>query len=384
MMQPAKRILILYTDAGGGHRAAAQALEEAFHARYGEKYEVILADGAQGAVWPVSEVPRLYYPAVTYSPWGWKGLFHATNTRVGGALVDNFISMTTRGMPRLLQERQPDLIVSVHPQMAQAAKAGLKRLGMVQPVVTVVTDLFDAHVTWYSTRVDLLIVPTDEVKRRALKRRFPGDRIRVVGLPISGKFAAISAESGRDDSAAQNALRKKLGLEPGLFTVLLTGGGEGFGHLEKLTRALANSRLPIQIAIIAGRNEKLKKKIESEIWKAPVHVTGFVTNMPEWMVASDLVITKAGPATIMEALACGRPIILNGFIPGQEKGNVDFVEQSGTGVLRRTPTAIVRQIRDWLKPGCIELETMRQRAQVEARPRAAQEIVELLADMLGR
>ena len=52
---------------------------------------------------------------------------------------------------------------------------------------------------------------------------------------------------------------------------------------------------------------------------------GFVQNMEEWMHASDVIITKAGPGTIAESFICGLPVLLNGYIPGQEEGNIDYV-----------------------------------------------------------
>lgn len=56
-----------------------------------------------------------------------------------------------------------------------------------------------------------------------------------------------------------------------------------------------------------------------------ITIKGFVDNMPEWMTASDMIISKAGPGTIAESLICGLPVLLNGFVPCQEEGNVPFV-----------------------------------------------------------
>src|SRR3972149_6559244 len=93
---------------------------------------------------------------------------------------------------------------------------------------------------------------------------------------------------------------------------LLVGGGEGMGQLREIAAAISTARLPLQLAVIAGRNAALKKKLDETAWDIPVRVEGFVSNMPMWMRAADLVITKAGPTTIMEALAAGLPILLSG------------------------------------------------------------------------
>ena len=155
------------------------------------------------------------------------------------------------------------------------------------------------------------------------------------------------------------------------------------GPLRAIARALDAAQLPIQLAIIAGRNEKLRAQLQADAWQVPANVQGFITNMPDWMRASDVVITKAGPGTIMETLAAGKPMILSGNLPGQEEGNVTFVEQSGVGVLRRTPEAIVEQIRAWLKPGNRDVIEMQQRAQQVARPQAALDIVRMIQTELS-
>jgi 1,2-diacylglycerol 3-beta-galactosyltransferase len=56
-----------------------------------------------------------------------------------------------------------------------------------------------------------------------------------------------------------------------------------------------------------------------------VLVRGFVDNMEEWMGASDMIITKAGPGTIAESFICGLPVLLNTFVPCQEEGNIKYV-----------------------------------------------------------
>jgi 1,2-diacylglycerol 3-beta-galactosyltransferase len=246
------------------------------------------------------------------------------------------------------------------------------------PFITVVTDLFDAHATWFSAPADLCIVPTEGARQRGLRWGFPPERMCIVGLPVSLKFALANQPLVIGSPGAWNELRVRLGLEPDRFTILLVGGGEGMGKLEEITRALANSGLPIQLAVIAGRNQALRDKLEKEKWAVPVRVTGFVTNMPEWMRASDLVVTKAGPGTIMETLTAGRPLLLSGYLPGQEEGNVQFVVETGVGAFRDTPEKIVAQVREWLGPGNETLEQMRKCARAQARPDAALEIARLV------
>ena len=100
------------------------------------------------------------------------------------------------------------------------------------------------------------------------------------------------------------------------------------------------------------------------------------------MRASDVVVTKAGPGTICEALACGLPILLSGFLPGQETGNVTFIEQGGAGVLRKEPAEIVNTLSQWLAPETNTLDQLAEHAKEMARPRAAIDIAKMLDEIL--
>ncbi len=377
------KILILFSDTGGGHRAAAEAIRDALELKYRDCVQVVLEDGIiNAAIPPFNLIPKLYLPVTTYSPWGWGLLFNLTNTRVGQAVV-NFIVwlLDSRGLRRILERVDADLVLSVHPLLTRVPWLISKHLRPSVPFVTVVSDLFDAHITWFSALSDLVVVPTEFAQERGVHWGFPGERIRVVGLPVSLKFSADSGPHVNGDPAALRALRTTLGLRPDLFTVLIVGGGEGMGRIGDIAHALAQSGLPLQLIIIAGRNEVLRNTLEAEQWPVPVRVTGFVTNMPDWMRASDLVVTKAGPGTIMETLAAGRPLLISGFLPGQETGNVTFAEQTGVGVYCDSPEKIAGKVRELLTLGNDALERMRARARAEARPDAAEAIAAILVQM---
>ena len=71
-----------------------------------------------------------------------------------------------------------------------------------------------------------------------------------------------------------------------------------------------------------------------------VCIQGFVTNMPDYMGACDIIITKAGPGTISEALICGLPLVLNAYVPCQEEGNIPYVTDNGVGVFETKPKKV--------------------------------------------
>jgi len=162
--------------------------------------------------------------------------------------------------------------------------------------------------------------------------------------------------------------------------VLIAGGGEGAGGLAESISALARQPLDAQLVIVAGRNRQLYEEVRQMRFarRMPAHVFGFVDNMPALMRAADVVVTKAGPGTICEAIACGLPILLTGAIPGQEEGNVAYVLDNRIGVLAQTPEKLSAAVRTLLEPGSETLEEMRSNVRRLSRPRASFDIAKLI------
>jgi len=375
-MTPLQHIVILMSDTGGGHRAAAEAIVEALAREYPNRYRVTLFDGfKQAARFPFNHVPDWYLPFTTYAEPLWHFLFLASNHRFVTMLAQPFFDLVMgRGVRHFLRRASPDLVVTTHPLLNEFARRALRAIGSTVPFITVVTDLFDAHTFWFDPGADLCTVPTQGAYQKGLRAGMPPAKLRVIGQPVSLKFL--------DDVLTQAQAREKLKLAPHLKTILLVGGGEGMGKLYDIARALDQAQVPAQLVVIAGRNQVLRRKLETTRWHIPVHIQGFVTNMPDWMRAADVIITKAGPGTISEALACGLPILLSGYLPGQETGNVTFVEQNGVGVLCQKPDDIARTLKDWLTPGNPTLARFAARARALAHPHAALEIARLLNQFL--
>lgn len=372
-----RRIALLMSDTGGGHRAAAQAIVEALAREFPGRFETTLFDGfKQAAIFPFNHVPSWYLPFTTYFEFLWHLLFLTTNNRLT-AFTSRFLFdvLMARGLRKFFRAYTPDLVVSTHPILTAFARRSLRAVGSRAPFVTVVTDLFDAHGLWFDPAVDLCTVPTDGAREKGLRFGMPTEKMRVVGEPVSLKFI--------DGVSGQLEARAKLGLAPNLATILLVGGGEGMGKLFDIARAIDHAKLPAQLVVIAGRNDSLRRQLQAATWQIPVRIEGFVTNMPDWMYAADVIITKAGPGTISEAMACGLPILLSGFLPGQETGNVTFVEQSGVGVLEKNQDEIARTLGEWLAPGNDMLARLAMRSKKLSRPRAALEIARLIDEMLG-
>ncbi|KAK3133366.1 hypothetical protein QOZ80_6AG0535610 [Eleusine coracana subsp. coracana] len=379
-----KKVLILMSDTGGGHRASAEAIKAAFMQEFGDDYQVFVTDlWTDHTPWPFNQLPRSYSFLVKHGPL-WKMTYYGTAPRVVHqphfAATSTFIA---REVAKGLMKYQPDVIISVHPLMQHVPLRILRSKGLLDkiPFTTVITDLSTCHPTWFHKLVTRCYCPSTEVEKRALKAGLKPSQIKVYGLPVRPSF--VKPVPPKDE------LRRELGMDEDLPAVLLMGGGEGMGPIEATAKALSDSLYdessgePIgQILIICGRNKKLVNRLQSINWKVPVQVKGFVTKMEECMGACNCIITKAGPGTIAEAMIRGLPIILNDYIAGQEAGNVPYVVENGCGKFSKSPKQIAKIVAGWFGPRSEELQVMSRNCLKLARPGAVFKIVHDLHELV--
>lgn len=366
------KILFLFSDTGGGHRSAAEAVIEAMQLEFGDRYTTEMVDIFRDyAPLPLNRMPE-FYPEMVRIPRLWGFGFRLSDGRRRVRLLQaGAWPYMRRWIRALLRQHPADLVVSMHP----LANTPVLRASGAQhpPFITVVTDLVSAHMFWYDQRVDLCIVPTPEAGRKALQAGITPSRVRVIGLPVAERFCQPLGD--RDE------LRRSLGWGLNRPVVLLVGGGEGMGPLEQTAHALADARLPITLVVIAGRNTALKRRLENTRWPMPVFVYGFVHAMPDFMRAADILLTKAGPGTISEALIAGLPLVLYSRLPGQEDGNINYVTGHGAGVWAPHRSQVVQAVKFWLNHPD-EHARVRQSCLSLARPDAARQIAHQLVKLI--
>jgi 1,2-diacylglycerol 3-beta-galactosyltransferase len=137
------------------------------------------------------------------------------------------------------------------------------------------------------------------------------------------------------------------------------------------------------MAVVAGRNERLKERLEAEDWEVPTFIYGFERRLPEMMQAAALLVTKAGPSTITEAINAALPMVLYSRLPGQEDGNVTYVVREGVGLWAPGPERTAEAVTAWLaQPKLLEIaaETCRR----VARPNAAVDIADTVVELLAK
>jgi 1,2-diacylglycerol 3-beta-galactosyltransferase len=371
-------ILLLFSDTGGGHRAAAKALDDALR-RLDPAIGITWCDpliGQGGAV--VRRLSSLYPKVIQRSRMAWGAIYHASNTAPSFAAIRAAFGPQVRSvLASHLAAANPDVVLSVHPLLNHVTGVLMERGGRPRGLMTVVTDLIDLHRGWAYPGADIIVVPTEQARTAVLRCGIVPDRVRLLGLPVDLRFRP-------PEPGEPQRLRARLGLDPDRPTVLVAGGGEGSGGLLQQVRALAWTPHEWQVIAICGRNEQLRRRLARLRFATPTQVMGFVDNMPELMRASDLAVTKAGPGAIAEALATGIPIVLTSYLPGQETPNVRFVTRSGIGVYAPRPERLAAAVTELLVRNQEQYEQMKTRASEIARPHAALDIARECLDLATR
>lgn len=365
-------IVFYFSDTGGGHRSAAEAIIEAIQLEYPDRVTTEMVDFFKDyAPRPFNRAADMY-PYMVKAPQLWSASFHATDGRARARVITTTMWPIARQAARTLVQKHPaDLIITVHPF---ANSFALRALGKDRPpFINVVTDMVTTHALWYDNRADLILVPTETARKRAIKYNISPEKVQVVGLPVADKYCQ---PLGR-----KSTLRKKLDWPQSKPIVLLVGGGEGMGPLAKTAQAIDCSGLDVGLVIVCGRNQRLKETLESCTWENPTRIYGFTRDMPDFMRASDFIVTKAGPGTIAEALNAQLPIILYAKLPGQEDGNVTFVEEEGAGVWAPNPTDVVRTLTRWISRP-LERQKVVENCRRAGKPEAARTIAHMIGDKL--
>ncbi len=412
MNETQRTILFLIADTGAGHRSAANAINNAitliskqqqqeWQARQ-EAQHMEESAGAQKTMqatavqpqpptyrveivdvfeeysrFPLREAVKLYGPTIRYNPKLYGEFFKQSNRDSAMLAVKTVATpLIFNGLLRLITSVKPDVIVSIHPMLNHVTVQALHELRLNIPFITVVTDLVSAHHAWFAPGVDRYIVPTEQAKKLYLQRGLDPERVSMLGMPIDPKFSVAIADKAE--------LQRKFNLKPGIPTILLVGGGDGAGGLQKAVRAISRAHLSVQLLVVTGRNRRLYTHLQRtrSSLHVPAKIFGFVQNMPELMRASDVIITKAGPGTICEALSCNLPVILSGYVPGQEEGNIDFVVNNEVGVLALESTTLIDALRRLMRPGSTELRRQKENARRVSRPRASFDIAECVLSYL--
>jgi UDP-N-acetylglucosamine:LPS N-acetylglucosamine transferase len=333
-------ILFATIAAGGGHVAGAHAMSEAIERHYPGRFGLRVSDYMKDL--GIIQLDRFHK-----NSWR-RALRYPILARVGQHVIDAFPRLTIAAERRILRdfaraaasdlrEDPPLLIVSNHGLITTGLAEAKHRYGLEVSVLTFATEPFNISAYWGEPRADRVIAASEDGRRRLIRFGVPTDRMTIIGRPVRQAFL---------NAPAKAEARERLELED-RFTCLVSFGGEGVGRNPRgLIRTLLDSDVPLQVVAITGRNEALREELRTlRPGTDRLRVEGFVENLAEYLAASDVFVGKAGPSSVYEALAVGRPVLASGYAGLNELGVVRFIEGQGLGRHVRTTAALAREVR---------------------------------------
>ncbi len=365
-----RQILILTTTIGFGHMSAAKAIAAALQAADTSVNVTIANPVEQEQTSDMLKEIHDGYDATS----GWKSLYELlykiSDTGLASAATDSAVTAMLRdSVYSILQEHQPDMIISVHEDYLAPLKSLRDLMDFSTPIITVITDLTTIHRRWFNRVADYIVVPTDAARQQALERGFRESAVQQIGIPVHPEFAR--------ETRTQDTIRQELGWQTDIPTFLVVGSRRVRGLVDNL-HGVNHSGLRLQLALIAGGDDNLHEAFQNTEWHLPVQIYNYVDDMPAFIHASDAVISKAGGLIVSETLACARPLLITDVIEGQETGNVQYVLDNQAGARAQTPLDVLETVFHWLTDDATELKALSENANNAGNPQAASRIAELV------
>ena len=328
-----KKIIIAYASYGGGHLKAATNLKEYIEENYPDS-NVILFDSMKYINRVIDKVCGSTYSKITTNlPWFWGQIYYHTQDPIFEKIMSLSNKLLSYKLGKLFKQIKPDIIISTHFFVGHMCSI-LKKKGKIGSILAnVITDYGeDPYNEWISgyEYIDYIFVAHNEMKKKLTQKGVPENKVFDTGIPVSNKFLT---------TFNKKEIFKEFDLKQNKKTILFFGGGElGLGKTKTLEifKTLVTNFNNIQIIVVAGKNDTLKKEFEKIVIQnnktSEIKVLGYTTKVAEYMHISDVVFTKPGGLTTTESLISGLPIIVINPIPGQETENAEFLEENGAAL----------------------------------------------------
>lgn len=364
-------ILIISAEfTGHGHKSITESLCEKFQEHDGVKVHIVDGFSLGGKL--LEDIGKSYGPITRNAEELWGAVWHLS--AVKPSLVDRFIELKIRyNFIQLLKKIRPDLILTVHPNFNGSIINILEKYKIKVPVVTLIADLVSIYPLWADSRADYIISPTQEAKDKCIEFGVPEEKIKVLGFPVRSRFYRHSESSLEDNYYSEDKPLK----------CLIMSGGEGVGNMRRIAETLLNN-FNCTVKIIAGRNTKLRKKLEELLSKKygdKIIIYGFKENIQDLMLDSDIAFTRGSPNVMMEAIACNIPLIITDALPGQEAGNPRFAEKYNIGVVCKDIKNIQNSIDDLLANNAQKLNKIKESQRSYSNPYVAKDIVNFIMNI---
>ncbi len=346
------RVDFIYFDAGGGHRAAANALRQVME-RQGSPLGIRMVNLQEvlDAMDVFRKVTGLRLQDI-YNLMLRKGWTLGSPQLTVGMhwVIRLFHSKAVSLLEAFWREGRPDMVVSLVPNLDRALCESLARALPGVPFVTILTDIADypPHF-WMEDQAQHFICGSAKAVEQARAMGHAEDKVhRVSGMILNPRFYEIAPLSGEQRAAA----RAKLGFDPAKPVGLVLFGGEGSAAMWQIARLLPDR----QLLLICGNNAKLREKLQRLPHGAAMFVEGFTNEVPRYMQLADYFIGKPGPGSISEAVAMRLPVIVesNSWTLPQERYNAQWIREMGVGTVLPNFRGIARAVEELVEPGAYQ------------------------------
>jgi len=368
---------IVFTGGGtGGHIYPALAMAQQFKTSYPEAR--ILFVGTRNGL-EAELVPRAGYQFAAVNSQGLQRKLTWSNVKAVFKAVSGLQESRL-----ILKEFAPDLVVGTGgyvcgPVVLMAHMMGIPTAIHEQNAWPGITNRLLSRV------VDLIMVNFPE----SLPRFPKAARMTVTGLPIRPEIMGVDRRTGA----------QRLRLNPNLKTILVVGGSRGARSINQaMLRILDNYRdcIDLQIIQVTGTQgyPEMRKGLEdyglSLGENGNIRVIPYLYDMENAMAIADLMICRAGAATLAEITVKGIPSILIPYPYASENHqeyNARALKAKGAAILIKDQElngdSLLMEVQQLLEQPK-RLTKMAAAAATLGRPRAVEEIVALLIDLVSR
>ncbi|MEA3328477.1 MAG: glycosyltransferase [Candidatus Omnitrophota bacterium] len=369
-----KKILITYASAGAGHKRAAEAAAGALRKKY-KDVKIELWDILDYSSFLFQKTySAIYLFAITYMPLIWGMVYLVLDNPVIYFIISPLRrlinKLNSRRFVQFLGQLDPDVVISTHFYSSEVIAHQRRNNRYRGRLISVITD-FRTHSFWLARGIDKFVVAVQSTKKELIKKGIDQNKIEVLGIPIGHAFG---------EPKNKDLLLEKLGLQKGLFTILVVSGGLGVGPIEELVAELEGLSRPAQLIIVCGNNKPLYQKLSNKQLKIPGKVYGFSRNMHELMAVSDVIVGKSGGLTSSECLASNSPLIIVAPVPGQETRNCDVLAGE-KAVLKIKKAGEIRGLVIELLDNPQELDRIKENIRRIAKPNSALDLAGLAIGM---
>lgn len=365
-----KKVLILTASFGEGHNTASRSIRDALE-QQPEKVTVEVVDLFQSSYGMVSTLIRkTHLQVVQHTPRLWEAIYNWLDKSSKLERQFGMMSRLQNAIIDLAQEFQPDCVISTYPAYGHVIREAFKdHAELPFPFLTVITDSISVNSVWYKAPSDYFCVANEETAQVLREAGIKTDRIKVTGFPVNPVFT----EKSIPEMVVPEG-REKIKV---LYII-----NSGKKKARKTVRAILENPT-VELTVTVGRDSKLKAELLelTEKDKERVTVLGWTNLMPQLMRTHHLIFSKAGGATVQEAIAARTPMIVNQIIPGQEEGNARLIEQLEIGRICEEPAEAAKVIESAFKKGGAGWLAWREKLQGVSRPDAAGKIAELALEL---